>query len=102
LYYAFSVCCGTEFEWDEDKHQKNIVSRGIGFDIASRIFEGETFEWQDDRFDSGEQRLCAIGQADDRVMVVVYTLRSEVRRIISARRASRMERKIWQDTRLKR
>jgi hypothetical protein len=91
-----------DLEWDDDKHRKNIRERGIGFDIASRIFEGDTVEWLDDRFDYGERRFCAIGEADDGLILVVYTLRGETRRIISARRASRRERRRWQDTRSKR
>lgn len=84
-----------EFGWDEGKHKRNVRSRGIGFDVAARIFEGRTVEWLDDRFDYGERRIRAIGEADGGLLTVVYTLRGEVRRIISARRANRKERKRW-------
>jgi uncharacterized protein len=40
--------------------------------------------------------MIAIGEVDNVVMVVVYTDRGEVRRIISARQASKKEREIWQ------
>jgi uncharacterized DUF497 family protein len=83
------------FEWDEEKHERNIRERGIGFDIAARIFEGRTVEWLDDRFDYGEGRICAIGEADSGLLMVVYTLRGDVHRIISARRANRKERRQW-------
>jgi len=40
----------------------------------------------------GERRVIAIGEVDEEVFVVVYTLRKHVRRIISARPGSRRER----------
>lgn len=39
--------------------------------------------------------MVALGAVEEEVLVVVYTDRSEVRRIISARRANRKERKLW-------
>jgi len=38
----------------------------------------------------------AFGLVEEEVLVVVYTDRGDVRRIISARRANRKERKLWQ------
>ena len=40
-----------EFEWDPTKHERNLRTRGIGFDEASLIFEGEVIEWPDTRTD---------------------------------------------------
>lgn len=41
-----------EFEWDEDKHQRNYRERGFGFDFAALIFDGPVIEKRDDRKDS--------------------------------------------------
>lgn len=83
------------FAWDEAKHLRNERERGFGFDYASEIFQGTPIEWIDDRFDYGETRVRAIGQVGSNVLHVVSTDREDVRWIISARRASRKERKRW-------
>jgi uncharacterized DUF497 family protein len=85
-----------EFEWDEDKSDANLAERGFGFDYAALIFEHPTLETVDDRKDYGEVRMRAMGKADDDLLMVIYTDRDEVRRIISARQASRKERRLWQ------
>ena len=84
------------FEWDEAKSRRNLSERGFGFDYAARIFAGPTLEKRDDRRDYGEIRVQAIGQTGDDVLFVVYTDRGNARHIISARLASRKERKSWQ------
>jgi uncharacterized protein len=83
------------FEWDEAKSARNLAERGFGFDYAARIFLGPTLEKADDRRDYGEVRMQAIGQAGDDVLFVAYTDRGAARHIISARLASRKERKLW-------
>ena len=80
------------FEWDEAKSGANLRERGFDFAYASLIFEGPTLEWDDTRREYGEQRVQAIGQVEDDILFVVYTWRGAVRRIISARLASRRER----------
>jgi uncharacterized DUF497 family protein len=84
------------FSWDDAKHSKNQRERGIGFDYAARIFEGEPMTWIDDRFEYGEMRVRAIGAIGDDVLHVVYADRGDLRWIISARPASRKGRRIWQ------
>jgi uncharacterized protein len=44
----------------------------------------------------GEIRILAIGQVDENVLVVIYTDRNKIRRIVSARKANRRERQLWQ------
>ncbi|HEX5325431.1 MAG TPA: BrnT family toxin [Acetobacteraceae bacterium] len=85
-----------EFERDRPKHLRNLATRGFGFDYASGVLEQATIEWPDKRRDYGEVRTCALGQVGPDVMVVVYTRRGSVTRIISARPANRKERQRWQ------
>jgi len=85
-----------EFEWDEDKHHRNSSERGFGFDFAALIFDGLVIEKTDNRGDYGEMRILAIGEAEGVVLAVIYTDREDVRRIISARPASKKERAEWQ------
>jgi uncharacterized protein len=84
------------FEWDEGKSRRTLEERGFGFEYAARIFLGPTLERQDDRREYGEIRVQAIGQVSDDILFVVYTDRDDIRHIISARLASRKERKLWQ------
>ena len=79
------------FEWDESKRQSNLVKHHIDFQDAIRIFDRPTFEKT--ARSHGEDRVLAIGLLEDVEIVVVYAVRGKRRRIISARRAHRDERK---------
>ena len=84
------------FEWDKAKNRANIKKHGISFEQASAIFDGFVLTQEDDRFDYGETRWLSIGRlADAVVLVVIHTDRQETIRIISARPASRRERRIY-------
>jgi hypothetical protein len=84
------------FEWDEAKSRRNLNERGFGFEYAARIFLNPTLERLDNRRDYGEVRIQAIGRVIDDILFVVYTDREDARHIISARLASRKERRLWQ------
>ena len=79
-----------KYDWDEAKNQTNIEKHQIDF---SEILD---FEWDEavvrrsDRFQ--EQRWLAIGYLGDRLIVVVFTDRGDIRRIFSVRVASNSER----------
>lgn len=85
-----------QFGWRNAKHLATQRSRGFGFDVAALIFDGRIIERIDDRRDYGEVRIKAIGEVGGDILAVVYTDRADVRWIISARRASRKERRLWQ------
>lgn len=73
-----------EFEWDEAKRLQVIAKHGIDFIDALQIFDGPVFTKPDIRADYGELRHIAIGLVAGNCMVVVYTDRRDVRRLISA------------------
>lgn len=82
------------YSWDEEKNRRNVELHGIAFEDASRIFEGQTVERVDDRFDYGECRVYAIGLVNGLEVTVIYTDRARnERRIISAWRAEPHERR---------
>ena len=85
-----------EFEWDPAKHEMNLRTRGIGFDEAAQIFDAEVIVWPDMRADYGESRINGTGEADGKILRVVYTIRGRTVRIITAWRASRKDRERWQ------
>ena len=82
-----------EFEWDLNKNQHNIEKHGIDFTDAVRVFERPTLTVVDNRRDYGEKRIVAMGMVEDVILYVVYTVRDDIRRIISTRRANHRERK---------
>lgn len=79
-------------EWDEEKSARCYEERGFNFVYAASLFDGDFIEWEDLRRDWGELRLITIGEVEGRILAVVWTPRGNVRRIISARPASRSER----------
>ena len=83
------------FEWDENKREVNLAKHHIDFQDAKRIFDGPVFEKTESRH--GESRMVAIGLMEDIEIVVVYVIRGQRRRIISARRARRDERQDYAD-----
>ncbi len=81
-----------KFDWDPAKNEQNIRIHGIDFNVAVRAFRGPVLERIDDRVDYGETRMVAIGLLDGIEITLVYTDRGEVRRMISARKATHHER----------
>jgi uncharacterized DUF497 family protein len=82
-------------EWDEAKRLPNFRKHGIDFVDAARIFDRPFVETEDLRRDYGERRYRAFGEFDGRVIQVIYTWRRDRRRIITARRARRDERRAY-------
>lgn len=90
------------FSWDPEKSSANYRDRGFDFAVAALIFDGPTLEREDSRREYGERRIVATGLVHDLSLTVCYTERldpdGEVnRRIISARRSNRRERKAYQE-----
>jgi uncharacterized protein len=87
-----------KFEWDDHKNKINLRKHGISFQEAQTIFDGNVFNWIDDRLDYGEIRETSIGAIQGVVIIVVaHTERNGVTRIISARKATRTEREEYYD-----
>jgi len=81
-----------DFEWDPDKADANTQKHGVSFTAATRIFEDTSrIEWEDIREDYGEDRYITVGIVNAEVLTVAYTVRVDVIRIISARRATKEE-----------
>ena len=85
-------------EWDEDKNQENIRKHGFDFADAWEIFEAPMRVASDMMEDYGEVRWNGIGLLGNRIVVVVFTERSEdTIRIISLRKALKHERKKFEE-----
>jgi uncharacterized protein len=87
-----------EFEWDAKKAAANLRKHGVTFPFATRVFLDENrLERLDDTGNGEEDRWITIGLVDELELVVVYTLRVESIRLISARKADKYERKAYWD-----
>ena len=90
------------FSWDEMKNLINQRKHGISFEIAKLIFDDPLHISRQDRDENGELRWQTIGIAGGMVLLLVaHTLNQEKSgreyiRIISARRATKLERKIYE------
>jgi uncharacterized DUF497 family protein len=83
------------FEWDEQKNQINIRKHGLDFTGAPTVFAGATFTFEDDRFDYGEDRFITLGMLAGEIVVIAHTERGDNVRIISMRKATKYEQKLY-------
>lgn len=81
--------------YDPAKRTKTLMERGLDFKDAARVFEGETLDIEDDRYDYGEIRIRTFGFLNKRVVSVVWTPRKQGRRIISMRYANDREKRAF-------
>jgi uncharacterized DUF497 family protein len=86
------------FEWDASKARSNFKKHGVSFEEATTIFGDPMAITIECSVVSGEKRLVTIGRSSTGrfVIVVVHTDRNDRIRIISARPASRAERKQYE------
>lgn len=79
-------------EWDDNKAAANVEKHGLSFNDALNIFDDPGAKVVEDiRTDYGEQRLVVTGLIHQRLCVVVYTVRGDMIRFISARKANKRE-----------
>ena len=87
-----------EFEWDENKAAMNLAKHGIPFEYAARVFLDPYRLEEEDLIEYEEEvRHRVIGMVDDRVLLVVYIESFSQTRTISARRATRHERRKYHE-----
>jgi uncharacterized protein len=88
-----------EFEWDEDKAKKNLNKHDVSFEEASSVFgDPLALTIPDPLHSKEEDRFITLGESHRRrLLVVVSTDRGDKIRIISARVATRRERKDYEE-----
>jgi len=87
-----------EFEWDPKKSYANLKKHGISFHEASTVFgDPLAITFNDPDHSIREHRFLTLGYSRmNQLLAVVHTERRGRTRIISARRATRRERKIYE------
>ena len=87
------------FEWDEAKAAANFRKHKVTFEEASTIFQDDlSLTGRDPDHSLGEHRFITLGvSAVNRILVVSHAERGDLIRIISARFATRLERKMYEE-----
>ena len=80
-----------QIDFDPDKRDKAMAERGLDFARADEVFAATHFTAEDAREDYSETRYITVGKLDGRMIVMVWTPRGKVRRIISRRKANERE-----------
>ena len=81
-----------KFEWDEAKSELCFLNRGFDFAYAANVFaDTNQLIKLDERYSYGEDRYQITGMIEGRVFVVVFTIRGQTIRIISACKANQRE-----------
>lgn len=88
-----------EFEWDDRKEERNLRKHGVSFYEASTVFDDPlAVTGYDPDHSTAEDRYLTMGvSTDNRLLIVSHADRGDVIRIISARDATRRERKDYED-----
>ena len=87
---------GVEFEWDRNKAQSNFEKHGVTFEEAVEVFFDPLYQ-EGDATSDGERRDFIIGYSlSPRLLLVIYAEPGMRKRIISARPATRAERKLYE------
>lgn len=85
-----------EYEWDERKARSNLEKHGVDFADAVGVLEDELALTIPDE-EATERRFITIGEDSlRRILVVVFSERAGRIRIISARKATRLERQQYE------
>ncbi len=90
---------GLTFEWDENKERSNLHKHRISFQEATTVFaDPQSFTIPDPLHSEVENRLIILGRSyTGKLLVVVHTERGDNIRVISARAASKKERKTYEE-----
>jgi len=86
-----------DYEWDPQKAQANFSKHGVDFADAIGALEDDLGLTIQDSRSEGEERFITLGAGPaGQLLVVVYTWREEVIRIVSARRSTPNERRSYE------
>jgi uncharacterized DUF497 family protein len=84
-----------KFTWSERKRSLNLKQHRLDFVDAPTVFAGLTFTFEDDRFSYRERRFITLGLLAGIPVSVVHTETAHEIRIISFRKATQSEARIY-------
>ena len=88
-----------DYEWDQEKAASNLEKHGISFEEAASVFSDPLYiDFYDPDHSVDEHRYLIMGQSTaGRLLVVSYTERDDVVRLISAREMTSSERSAYEE-----
>ncbi len=88
-----------KFEWDEEKAAANLAKHKVSFEEARAVFDDSLYvDFYDPDHSSEEHRYIIIGESGrGRLLLVSYTERGDMIRLISAREVTRSEREAYEE-----
>jgi uncharacterized DUF497 family protein len=88
-----------DYEWDEEKATTNLNKHGVSFEEAATVFVDLLYiDFYDPDHSVNEHRYLIMGQSTvGRLLIVSYTQRDEVIRLISAREVTSAERRAYEE-----
>ena len=87
------------FEWDQQKAQSNLVKHNVSFEEAQTVFDDPLYvDFYDPDHSQNENRYIIIGASSmGHTLLVSYTERGNITRIISAKKVTKQEFKAYQE-----
>jgi uncharacterized protein len=87
------------FEWDDNKAETNSSKHGVSFEEAKTVFDDLLYvDFYDPDHSEAEERYLIVGRSNRRrLLIVSYTERGDLIRIISARKVTRSEREAYEE-----
>ncbi len=83
----------SKLTWHKSKRQAALADRGLDFADAGEVLATAIYQFEDTRQNYGEKRMVCIGFLGNRMTVVGYVQRGEIRHIFSMRKANEREQK---------
>lgn len=88
---------GVEFEWDDNKAHSNLQRHDVAFEEAAEVFFDPFYQVGNASVDDEEREFIMGYSLFQRLLLVVYVEGGERVRIVSARRATYRERKLYEE-----
>ncbi len=86
------------FEWDSYKSTANVRKHNVSFEVACEVFFDPFLRYLEDEIIHGELRETIIGMTKNwQLLYVVYVLRGDTIRIVSARQVTKSERRWYEN-----
>jgi uncharacterized DUF497 family protein len=87
-----------EFDWDKNKAERNLSKHEVSFEEAKTVFDDPLYvDFYDPDHSEDEDRYLLVGQSSQgRLLIVSYTERGDLIRLISAREVTKTERETYQ------
>jgi uncharacterized protein len=84
-----------DIEFDSGKDEINRLKHGVPLALGAEVLRSRVGQIIDDRRGYGEARFNAFGLVNGRLFVCTYTMRDQTYRLISVRKTSKQEQRIW-------